>query len=322
MQKFQSGHGRLIVAFALAGTLALLAACGGGGGGSSTPPVVTPPSGNLTGTAGGVIADNASSGTATIVWHVDNAVSPKVVVGGATLSTAASGNQSVTLGHGPTTVSLSDGTLSLSSLSISMDCVSPAAWDGNACTRPAKLGYDNVHVAVRYHFLGLIDAAGQFVQAANNSTHAVGNFKRVDGVYIAEEPLAGSCLYPALSRMTNDSKYYVVAYNPVTNAFADYTGTLPAGYEYANDSNGGLSVVGAKWHRFQRFDPAGKADWGTPPFDYMAAWTTDSKGGYYYASRSDPRELHNLLADGKDIVTYPAQADNGTFMVMNTITCH
>ena len=98
------------------------------GAGTAATPATAAPSGDLTGTLGGTIADNASSGTATNKWLVNNPVSPKVVVGTTTLSTSASGNQTVTLGQGSTTVALSDGVLSLATLSISMDCWSSIQW--------------------------------------------------------------------------------------------------------------------------------------------------------------------------------------------------
>ena len=196
-------------ALAVLATSLGLAACGGGGGGSSAAVVIPPPAtGNLTGTACGTIAESASSGTATIQWSVNNPVSPRVVVRATTLSTSASGNQTVTLGQGLTTVALSDGALSLATLSISMDCIAPTVWDGNPCTRPV-LHYDKTVYAVWTLNRVYKDAVGGVkVEVTNNTSHPIAcncEFGKVldDGRMLA------NCVDRA------DGKRYPLAINPM-----------------------------------------------------------------------------------------------------------
>jgi hypothetical protein len=182
---------------------------------------------------------------------------------------------------------------------------------------PQKLVYSNVHVAVRYGRAGIFNDAG-YVEAVNQTTYTTTNLTKIDGTYIAEEPLADG-RFLELSRMTKDYKFYVVAHDPITNTIRDYNGPLPAGYEFENDTNGGLSRVGNKWHRCNRF--CGN-DWGTPPADYMGSWATDGANGWFYVNTKDQRELHHLHSNGSDTVAYPIQSDNGSFLVMTTISNH
>jgi len=193
-----------------------------------------PPNGSLTGTAGGTIAENASSGAASIQWSVSNPVAPKVVVGTATLSTAASGNQSVTLGHGPTTVVLSDGTLSLSTLSISMDCVTGTSWDGNACksVAPAVYKYARLDLVIFSDQLGTIGViSGETVTPLINASEYTGNagFPLVlcalwDKLLTDGRPLA-SCVTPLAG---NKRRNFPI--NPLTSELMkEYTGAAPNG---------------------------------------------------------------------------------------------
>ena len=202
----------------------LVSGCG------SPPP---PATGNLTGTAGGTIAENASSGAATIQWSVNNPVSPKVVVGTTTLSTSASGKQTVTLGQGSTAIALSDGALSLATLSISMDCIAPTVWDGNACTPPVLHYAETV-----YAVWGLnkrvykVAVGGVKVEVTNKTSHPFA-FNCGLGKVLADGRKLANCVDPA------DGKLYPMAINPVDNTMSDYTGAVPVDVSWVYADAGG-----------------------------------------------------------------------------------
>jgi len=111
------------------GAALLLFACGGGGSVAPPPPVT---SGSLAVT-GCVIAEGASSCQATISWSSINAAAPRVLLGGSTLATTASGTASPALGTDRVTVELFDGAVNLDEKSIGGTCVSASAWDGGKC---------------------------------------------------------------------------------------------------------------------------------------------------------------------------------------------
>ncbi len=114
------------------GWVLLLGGCGGGGGGASAPAPPPAPSGTLTVTSC-VIAEGAASCQGTVAWTTSNAVAPRVLLGGATLSTTASGSTSAPLAAGTQTVTLLDGSTQLDSRSFSGTCTSASAWDGAVC---------------------------------------------------------------------------------------------------------------------------------------------------------------------------------------------
>lgn len=118
----------------------LLFACGGGGSGA--PPVPTP-SGSLTVSAC-VIAEAASSCQATISWASANAVAPRIVLGGATLATTASGMLAITIGIGSQIVGLLDGGARLDEKAVAGSCAAASAWDGARCTAFATRSVERV----------------------------------------------------------------------------------------------------------------------------------------------------------------------------------
>lgn len=118
----------------------LLFACGGGG--SGTPPVPTP-SGSLTVSAC-VIAEAASSCQATVSWASANAVAPRVVLGGATLATTASGTLAITIGIGSQIVGLLDGGARLDEKAVAGSCAAASAWDGARCTAFAARSVERI----------------------------------------------------------------------------------------------------------------------------------------------------------------------------------
>lgn len=200
-----------------------------------------PPTGSLTGTAGGTIAENASSGAASIQWVVSNAVAPKVVVGTTTLSTSASGNQTVTLGQGSTAVALSDGALSLATVAISMDCVSPTIWNGSACTRPVYK-YDRLNLVIfgdQHATIGVIN--GETVTPLANASEFSGNagFPLVlcalwDKLLTDGRPLA-SCVTPLVG---NTRRNFPI--NPLTGELMkEFKGAVPTGAVLEDVSDSG-----------------------------------------------------------------------------------
>lgn len=111
-----------------AGPMALLLACGGG----PDAPAAPAPGGSLS-VIPCAIAAGASSCQATISWTSANAAAPRVVLGGATLATTASGTLSVSVGVGGQTVALLDGAATLDDASIAGSCAAASAWDGATC---------------------------------------------------------------------------------------------------------------------------------------------------------------------------------------------
>ncbi len=190
-----------------------------------------PPTGSLTGTAGGTIAENASSGAASIRWVVSNAVAPKVVMGTTTLSTSASGNQTVTLGQGSTAVALSDGALSLATVSVSMNCVTGTNWDGNACTRTVA-HYTELKLVVfadQGAYIGVVSASGATPLVNNTGYTANAAFPVAlcgiwDKLLPDGRPLA-SCQTIAAGNLRRNFPI-----DPVKRSLeAEYTGAVPAG---------------------------------------------------------------------------------------------
>lgn len=115
----------------LVGLLVLgLAACGGGGGGGGLIVVVAQGSVTLTGCT---IAADAATCQGTVAWSTTGASAPRLVVGGATVSTAASGSVPVTLGPGVVTVTLLDAATQLDEKSVTGSCALASAWDGARC---------------------------------------------------------------------------------------------------------------------------------------------------------------------------------------------
>ena len=116
-----------LVATAAAGSIS---GCGGGSGsGDQGPPSV---SGTLS-VSGCVVVEGASTCSATVSWSTSGASSPVVLVGSATLSTAASGSASVPISGGSQTVTLLSGSQRLDERTVTASCVSASSWDGTTC---------------------------------------------------------------------------------------------------------------------------------------------------------------------------------------------
>lgn len=104
----------------------LLGACGGGGSSTSAP------SGNLTFTSCTVPAEQASC-QGSISWSTLNANAPQLLLNGVTLSEQASGTVAVDLPGDFVDVVLTDGMLTLDSVTFRGVCETASAWDGAAC---------------------------------------------------------------------------------------------------------------------------------------------------------------------------------------------
>ncbi len=113
------------------GVALLATGCGGGGGGGSGP-APPGPTGAVT-VSSCVIPEGAASCQGTVTWTSSNAVSPRLLLGSATLSTVASGSTTTAIGAASQTVTLFDGSTQLDSKSIGGTCVSASAWDGAVC---------------------------------------------------------------------------------------------------------------------------------------------------------------------------------------------
>ncbi len=127
--------------------------------------------------------------------------------------------------------------------------------------------------------------------------------------FFSEAPLA-DCYYLELYQAADDSELYCAKHNPVTNEVSDYTGPIPAGYEFTGNFRSGW-VYGSKWHQ---------RTVGTPPYDYMASWAPDGLGGYIDASNADDRLLSHLSATGVQSVLFGSPG-NGSFTGFITISC-
>ena len=288
MKKFlqsRRAHDVAAAALAVLATSLGLAACGGGGGGSSAAVVLPPPpaTGNLTGTAGGTIAENASSGAATIQWSVSNPVSPKVVVGTTTLSTSASGKQTVTLGQGATAVALSDAALSLATVSISMDCIAPTVWDGNACTRPVLHYAETVYAVWTLGRVYKVAVGGVKVEVTNKTSHPFA-FNCELGKVLDDGRKLARCVDPA------DGKRYPLAINPVDNTMSDFKEAVPSDVNWVNVQTDGVHY----------------------PFWAREALTT---AGAYYVDNLDTSTIH--FKDLNGVVT---TAVAGTFAIDGSIS--
>jgi dienelactone hydrolase len=109
-----------------------LAGCGNSAG--PGPPRAT---GSLD-VAGCTIAEGAASCPASIAWTTAGASAPRLVSGGATLSTAPAGRLSVAVTTTAQAVTLFDGDLPLDQDSVRGACVSASAWDGGQCRAYAE----------------------------------------------------------------------------------------------------------------------------------------------------------------------------------------
>lgn len=109
--------------------ISLLAACGGGSGGGST---ITP-AGTLAFTSCTVPAGEASC-QGSVSWSTSNANAPQLSVDGEILSEQASGTVAVALPGDFVDVLLSDGAVTLDSVTFRGLCETASAWDGAACT--------------------------------------------------------------------------------------------------------------------------------------------------------------------------------------------
>lgn len=105
-----------------------LAGCGGGGSSGASA------EGRLD-LADCTIAADAATCTASIGWTTSNASSPRVIVGGTTVSTAASGRIDRSVGTARSTVELFDGSTPLDVRTVGGICESASAWDGTTCAR-------------------------------------------------------------------------------------------------------------------------------------------------------------------------------------------
>lgn len=127
-RQFAGPHSRWCVI----GAALLVTGCGGGGGGGGSNPAPPGPTGVVT-VGSCVIPEGAASCQGTVTWTSSNAVSPRLLLGSATLSTAASGSTTTAVGASAQTVTLFDGSTQLDSKSIGGTCVSASAWDGAVC---------------------------------------------------------------------------------------------------------------------------------------------------------------------------------------------
>lgn len=119
------------VVVAALGAALLVSACGGGGGGG-TGPATPVPTGSVT-VSSCVIPAGEASCQATVAWATSNAISPRLLSGSTTVSTAASGSMSLALGASAQTATLLDGATQLDAKSFSGSCESASAWNGATC---------------------------------------------------------------------------------------------------------------------------------------------------------------------------------------------
>ncbi len=120
----------VVFAWVIAAAAGSMSGCGGGSGsGDQGPPSV---SGTLS-VSGCVVVEGASTCAATVSWTTSGASSPVVLVGSATLSTAASGSTTVPIAGGSQTVTLLSGSQRLDEETVTASCVAASSWDGTAC---------------------------------------------------------------------------------------------------------------------------------------------------------------------------------------------
>ena len=163
------------------------------------------------------------------------ATAPKLVVGGTTVSTAASGSGiAVTVGNATLAVVLSDGSTALdSSKSISGACAVGTLFDGSVCKRPFY-NYSRFNLVVfadQNAYIGKIDDAAGTVTPLINQSAFTGNGGlplALCGIYDLllpdGRPLV-TCVTPAVG---NTRRNFPV--NPLTGAvMGEYTGVVPAG---------------------------------------------------------------------------------------------
>ena len=101
-----------------------LVACGGGGDGGSTTPTPTPsnPATGIVTANGCVVMDDNASCNATASWATQNASSPRLSSGGATISTLAAGSATFAVPLGTSAVAISNGNTVLASVNVVAAC--------------------------------------------------------------------------------------------------------------------------------------------------------------------------------------------------------
>lgn len=119
----------------LLGLIAVLCVPACGGGSAATSASTATGRLNLTGCA---ILENAAACQASIGWTTGGAAAPRVVLDGATLSTASTGQTSISIGIAVRTVALFDGNAKLDEGTLRAPCVSASAWTGRECRAFAR----------------------------------------------------------------------------------------------------------------------------------------------------------------------------------------
>lgn len=118
--------------------LLLLTACGGGTDEAPAPPTNLPtPSGTLTVTGCTIDAESTAC-DARIQWSSANARSPRLLVAGATVSSAAGGDERASVPAGPVAITLLDGATTLAERVLSVRCAAASAWNGARCQTFAR----------------------------------------------------------------------------------------------------------------------------------------------------------------------------------------
>lgn len=119
----------------LLGLIAVLCVPACGGGSAATSASTATGRLNLTACA---IPESAASCQGSIGWTTMGAAAPRVVIEGATLSTAPSGQASVSIGVTVQAVALFDGAVKLDDGTLLAPCVSASAWTGRECRAFAR----------------------------------------------------------------------------------------------------------------------------------------------------------------------------------------
>jgi hypothetical protein len=123
MNKFMNiNPGRFATILGVFALALVLTACGGGGdGGTAVPTPSTPATGTLT-ASGCTVPDGASACNAQASWSTQNATSPRLTSGGATVSTLASDSVTFAVSLGNTAIALTNNGAVLASMNVTAGC--------------------------------------------------------------------------------------------------------------------------------------------------------------------------------------------------------
>ena len=136
MKMITKNRGRFAIALAIVAITLTLVACGGGGGSSPTPtPAPTPATGSITAT-NCAVPDGANACNSTVSWTTDKAVSPRVTVGGVSVSTLANSGatpSSFSVPLGITAIAVADGTTVLDTTDVVAACGTSSAEVNGIC---------------------------------------------------------------------------------------------------------------------------------------------------------------------------------------------